>query len=72
MAGTKMAGSPASCNGLLVGESSAGYAIVADQLDKAASRFFGSNADGVIYEHNKSFGMTMPESGVPPDGAPLK
>ena len=34
----------------------AGYAAVADQMDIAApqGRFFGTNADGVIYEHNDS------------------
>jgi hypothetical protein len=73
MAGSPLAGSPASCNGLMVGESAAGYAIVADQLDAASgSRFFGSNADGVIYEHTKSYDKSMPETGAPPDGAPIK
>jgi hypothetical protein len=73
MAGTSLAGAPASCNGLAIGKAATGYAIVADQLDASASaRFFGSNADGLIYEHNKSLGATMPESGAPIAGTPIK
>ena len=73
MAGTPLPGAPASCNGLAVGEAAAGYAVVADQLDvTSSSRFFGSNADGVIYEHNATLGLVMPEGGAPSDGAPLK
>jgi prepilin-type N-terminal cleavage/methylation domain-containing protein len=72
MAGTPLAGAPATCNGLAPGQASPGYAVVADQLDPgAAARFFGSNADGTIYEHNASLAGTMPESGPPPAGAPL-
>jgi hypothetical protein len=73
MAGTALPGAPASCNGLPIGQSAAGYAVVADQLDGASSaRFFGSNADGVIYEHSASLGAVMPEGGAPSDGAPIK
>ena len=73
MAGTAVAGAPATCNGLSAGVATPGYAAVADQLDIAApqGRFFGTNADGVIYEHNGSLAATMPESGPPPAGAPL-
>lgn len=73
MAGTSLAGAPATCNGLGPGQSAPGYAAVADQLDAAAQgRFFGTNADGIIYEHTATLGGTMPESGGPPAGAPLK
>ena len=74
MAGTPLPGAPATCNGLGAGNSAPGYAIVADQLDAAATngRFFGSNADGVIYEHTESLGAIMPESGGPASGAPIK
>jgi hypothetical protein len=73
MAGTAVPGSPATCNGLAAGVATPGYAVVADQLDIAAplGRFFGTNADGVIYEHNDSLALTMPESGPPLAGAPL-
>lgn len=72
MAGTPVAGAPGSCNGLPVGASAPGYAIVADPLDTSgAPRFFGTNADGVIYEDAASLATTMPESGPPSSGAPL-
>jgi prepilin-type N-terminal cleavage/methylation domain-containing protein len=74
MAGTSLAGAPASCNGLPAGQAAPGYAVVADQLDAGLTggRFFGSNADGVIYEHTASLGTIMPEGGEPGSGAPLK
>jgi hypothetical protein len=72
MAGTPVAGAPATCNGLLAGAAAPGYAIVADQLDATPDgRFFGSNADGVIYEDATSLAAIMPESGPPPSGAPI-
>jgi hypothetical protein len=73
MAGTALAGSPATCNGLAAGIATPGYAAIADQLDIAApqGRFFGTNADGVLYEHNDTLALTMPESGPPTVGAPL-
>jgi hypothetical protein len=42
-------------------------------MDIAApqGRFFGTNADGVIYEHNDSLAATMPEAGPPSSGAPI-
>jgi hypothetical protein len=73
MAGTSLAGAPATCNGLGAGQSAPGYAVVADQLDAAGQgRFFGSNADGIIYEDTASLGGTMPETGAPASGAPIK
>ena len=73
MAGTSLAGAPATCNGLGAGQAAPGYAVVADQLDAAAQgRFFGSNADGIIYEHSLSLGGMMPETGAPGSGAPIK
>ena len=73
LAGTPIPGSPATCNGLSAGTSVPGYAAVADQMDIAApqGRFFGTNADGVIYEHNDSLAATMPEAGPPSSGAPI-
>jgi type II secretory pathway pseudopilin PulG len=73
MAGTAVAGAPASCNGLAVGATSAGYAIVGDPLDTTPpARYLGSNADGVVYQDTTSFMMTMPEGGPPPSGIPIK
>ena len=70
MAGTSLAGAPATCNGLGPGSSAPGYAAVADQLDAAAQgRFFGTNADGIITSTREPRG-TMPESGRTAHGAP--
>jgi type II secretory pathway pseudopilin PulG len=71
MTGTPLAGAPPTCNG---GDSAPGYAIVADPLDATVGipRFFGSNSDGVIYEHNSTLMADMPEAGTPPMGAPIK
>jgi hypothetical protein len=73
MAGTALPGAPATCNGLGAGSSAPGYAIVADHLGAVPNgRFFGTNADGVIYEHTVSLAGTMPESGGPPAGSPIR
>ena len=73
LGGTAVPGSPASCNGLAAGASAAGYAFVADPLDLTPpARHFGTNADGAIFEDVGSYLMTMPETGAPPGGAPIK
>jgi prepilin-type N-terminal cleavage/methylation domain-containing protein len=72
LAGTGLAGAPASCNGLGAGMAAPGYAVVADPLDLTVARFFGSNSDGVIYQHTASLAATMPESGGPPAGSPIQ
>ncbi len=73
LAGTPLGGAPASCNGLGMGQAAPGYAIVGDVIDPTVSmpRFFGTNSDGVIWEHTSSLAMTMPEVGAPPAGAPI-
>jgi type IV pilus assembly protein PilA len=74
MAGTPLASAPPSCNGLAAGAAVPGYALVADQLDGVAGqgRHFGTNADGLIYQHTDSLGAIMPESGAPPQGQAIK
>lgn len=73
LAGTAVTGAPAACNGLPAGQSAAGYALVADPLDPSnPARFFGTNSEGLIYEHTASLAATMPEAGAPPAGVPLK
>jgi hypothetical protein len=73
LAGVGVPGAPASCNGLSAGSGSAGYAVVADPLDVTPpARYLASNADGVIYEDSGSFASTMPETGAPPSGTPIK
>jgi hypothetical protein len=74
MAGIAHPGAPTSCNGLPAGSASPGYAMVGDQLDAGPTggRFYGTNSEGVIYQDTSSLGGTMPESGAPPSGAPIK
>jgi hypothetical protein len=47
--------------------------VVADQLDAPpkGGKFYGSNADGVIYQHTASLALLMPESGGPSSGVPI-
>lgn len=68
---TPVEGTPATCNGLASGSTGAAYALVADPLN-GEGRFFGTNADGVIYEHTASLASTMPDTGAPPVGRPVK
>jgi hypothetical protein len=73
MAGVGIQGAPASCNGLPANAASSGYAMVGDPLDVTPpARYFGTNADGTIYEDSASYVATMPETGPPPGGAPIK
>lgn len=72
LAGTSIQGAPATCNGLPAGQASPGYATVADPLDLSVARFFGTNSDGVIYQHTATLSATMPEAGGPPAGAPIQ
>lgn len=73
MTGTAFAGAPASCNGLAADSAAPGYAATADPLDPVGNpRFFGTNADGTLYENATTFIAVMPESGPPPVGTPLQ
>jgi type II secretory pathway pseudopilin PulG len=74
MGGSPLTGAPATCNGRASSYTSTGYAVTADPLDPAGNPYFyGSNADGTIYQHTSTFsGGVMPESGPPPVGIPIK
>jgi type II secretory pathway pseudopilin PulG len=74
LAGTPLPSAPGTCNGLVAGMAAPGYAVVADPLDPMAnaSRFFGTNSVGVIYQHNATLSLTMPESSSPPAGGPIQ
>jgi hypothetical protein len=73
MAGTTLGAAPATCNGLPAGSTSSSYALVADQLvgPSTTFRFFGTNADGLIFEHTASLAASMPGTGAPSVGIPL-
>lgn len=70
LAGVSLPGAPASCNGLGAGLASTGYAAVADTINTTAgvSKFFGTNTDGLIYEHDSTLSLTMPQNGAPVAG----
>lgn len=71
--GTPLPAAPATCNGRAVGYSSTGYVIAGDPIDATGNPFFyGSNADGTIYQFTSTLFDSMPESGRPPIGVPLK
>ena len=69
---TPLAGAPATCNGLAAGASAPGYVVLGDTLDPTAMpRFFASNSEGVIYEHDVTLNGIMPEFGAPAAGVPF-
>jgi hypothetical protein len=73
MAGTGVMTAPPTCNGLPVGSAATGYAVVADPLDASPpARFFGTNSDGIIYEHTASLALIMTEAGRPASGTPIQ
>ena len=70
---TPMGGAPASCNGAGAGQTGVGYVAIGDPLDPTLTpRYFGTNAEGVVYEHTATLNGVMPESGAPPVGEPIK
>jgi type II secretory pathway pseudopilin PulG len=73
MTGTGLTGAPPTCNGRPASFASTGYSLTADPLDAAGNpHFYGTNADGTIYQHSSTFNGVMPESGQPPVGIPVK
>jgi type II secretory pathway pseudopilin PulG len=69
--GIPYAGSPLPCNGGRPGDSSRGYAAAADPNEPNNFRFFATNADGVLWEDDRSLFAAMPELGEPPSGQAL-
>jgi len=74
MSGSPLTGAPATCNGRASGYTSTGYVATADPLDFTGNPYFyGTNADGTIYQHSSTYnGGVMPESGKPSVGVPIK
>jgi type II secretory pathway pseudopilin PulG len=65
-------GAPPTCNGLGAGQSAQGFRAGADPTTPGNVRYFGVNANGMIYEHNASIYPDMPEVGVPTTGHTLR
>ena len=73
MFGTVLAGAPPTCNGKPQGSVAPGYAMFADPLDPVGNpHFYGTNADGTLYQHTATLSADMPESGPPSTGIPVK
>src|SRR5688500_18681317 len=64
MTGTPLAGAPPTCTGKPAGSVAPGYALIADPRDPVGNpHFYGSNADGTIYQHTATLAGWIPESG---------
>jgi hypothetical protein len=73
MFGTPVGAAPASCNGLAAGLGATAYKAGADMITPGpTSRFFATNAQGVIFEDTASMYAAMPEAGVPGTGTPIQ
>ena len=72
MSGVSFPGAPAACNGMAAGEGAQSFKSAADPAQPGNVRFFGSNANGQIWEHTAGLFAAMPEIGTPGIGLPLK
>lgn len=72
MSGTAYSGAPPSCNGLGPGETAQGYKAGASPLEPGYPRHFATNANAQIFEDTASMYPTMPESGEPASGHPVR
>jgi type II secretory pathway pseudopilin PulG len=72
MTASPFPGAPASCNGLAAGLAGQAFVAGADAVDVTNTRYFATNANNVIYEHNASLYAVMPEVGAPPVGQILR
>ncbi len=69
---TAFGGAPPSCNGAGAGVDGQGFKAGADATVPGNPRFFGTNANGVIYEDVASLYPAMPEVGLPGSGHVLQ
>ena len=72
MTATPYPAAPATCNGLAAGLAGQAFVAGADANVAANARFFATNANNVIWEHDASLYAVMPEVGEPPIGHILK
>jgi type II secretory pathway pseudopilin PulG len=68
MTATPYGGAPPTCNGLGIGLAGQAFLAAADPTEPSNLRFFGTNADNVIYDHTSTLFSVMPETGAPPVG----
>lgn len=72
MSATPFGPAPPSCNGLPLGSTAQAFKAAADPIEPNNPRFFGTNANGQIFEHTGTLFASMPEAGEPPIGQLLK
>ena len=66
-------GAPGTCNGLGPGLAGQGFRAAADPAGEPLNtRFFSTNANGIIFEDAASMFAAMPETGAPPSGHQLR
>ena len=68
MAATPWPSAPPACNGVGAGVTGQGFAAAADPADPIYPRFFATNANNLIYEHNATLFAVMPDVGEPAVG----
>jgi hypothetical protein len=61
-----------SCNGAAPGEDGQGFKAAADPNLPTNSRFFATNSNTLIFEDTATLFPTMPESGEPASGHPIR
>jgi type IV pilus assembly protein PilA len=71
MAGTEIPDAPPTCIGVPPIEA---YQVTADPLRPGITgmRYFGTNADRVVYEDSATFAGNMPETGAPTHGSEIR
>jgi type II secretory pathway pseudopilin PulG len=72
MSAAAYGGAPPACNGPGPGSTGQGFIAAADPVDGVNSRFFATNANGLIYEHTSSLFAVMPEVGEAVSGHILR
>lgn len=70
--GVAYAGSPGSCNGLGGGAAAQSWHAFADPVDTGNTRYFATNVNGSIWEHNSTLSGQLPEVGESPVGHLLR
>ena len=72
LSGNAFAGAPGSCNGLGSGTAAQSWRAFADPTSSDNTRFFATNVNGSIWEHNATLNGQLPEVGDSPVGHLLR
>ena len=70
--GNAFPGAPGSCNGLAVGAAAQSWNAFADPTSSDNTRYFATNVNGSIWEHNATLNGQLPEVGESPVGHLLR